>query len=94
MVGTTKTNNSPVILLLAAFWMARAFAGDAEIEAHRRAAAQAVEASALDRIIVATAQSRLLADQKFQEKVDYDTRHGRPRGPPSSKPHGRKRSAR
>ncbi len=71
MVGNTKTKNVPVILLAAALWTAGAFAGDAEIEAHRRAAAQAVDATGLDRIIVATAQSGLLANPKFQEKIDY-----------------------
>ncbi|HEY2628708.1 MAG TPA: hypothetical protein VGI57_06240 [Usitatibacter sp.] len=48
-----------------------AFAGDAEIEAQRRNAALAVDASGIDRIVIATAQSRLPSDPKFQEKIDY-----------------------
>ena len=60
-----------LILLAAALWIQGALAGEAEIEAHRHAAAQVVAATGLDRIVVATAQSRLLADAKFMEKVDY-----------------------
>jgi hypothetical protein len=48
-----------------------AFAGDAEIEAHRRNSAQAAEASQIGQITIATAQSMLPSDPKFQEKVDY-----------------------
>src|SRR5271156_6568736 len=55
----------------AASFLAAAWAGDAEIEAHRRNAQLATEASQIDRIVIATAQSKLLADAKFQEKLDY-----------------------
>jgi hypothetical protein len=48
-----------------------AFAGDAEIEAQRRNAELALATSQLDRIAIATAQSKLMADAKFQEKLDY-----------------------
>lgn len=55
-----------------------AFAGQAEIDAHNRNAQLATDASQIDRIVVATAQSRLMGDPKFQEKVDYFMYHLRP----------------
>jgi hypothetical protein len=60
-------------LLLAAFALTASLAlGDqASIDANRRNAEQAAEASQIVQIVVATAQSKLLANPKFQEKVDY-----------------------
>jgi hypothetical protein len=60
------------VLLGLGLWAASmAMADQASIDANRRNAEQAAEASQIDKIVVATAQSKLLADPKFQEKVDY-----------------------
>src|SRR5262249_19984910 len=48
-----------------------AIADQASIDAHRLNCEKAAEASQIDRIVVATAQSKLLPDPKFQEKVGY-----------------------
>lgn len=59
-------------LLGFALWAAStAMADQASIDANRRNAEQAAEASQIDRIVVATAQSKLMAEPKFQEKIDY-----------------------
>ncbi|HLX24598.1 MAG TPA: hypothetical protein VKR38_14720 [Usitatibacter sp.] len=46
-------------------------ADQASIDAHNRNCELAAEASKLDRIVVATAQSKLFPDPKFQDRIDY-----------------------
>ena len=57
--------------LLALAFAPAAAAGEAEIEAHRRVSEQVVEATQIDKLLLASAQSKLVGSAAFEKHVDY-----------------------